>query len=283
MDNSVAKVTLEKSWVHNHFIKTKICEIIIIGKQRKVNKCRTNYGKKLYIALCIVVIYINGKQVIYLYRNIYAITFKYISFKRTAMRQHHMSDETNKNKNIIRKAPIKSGIKHLCASRAQNDALEATLSHSAQAHSAYAHPVRRMMCLKQHWVTARRHTVLMRILCAEWCAWSNTESQRAGTQCLCASCAQNDVLEATLSHSAQAHSAYAHPVRRMMCLKQHWVTARRHTVLMRILCAEWCAWSNTESQHAGTQCLCASCAQNDVLEATLSHSAQVLHSALESH
>ncbi len=34
---------------------------------------------------------------------------------------------------IIRKAPIQSGIKHICASRAQNDALEATLSHSAQA------------------------------------------------------------------------------------------------------------------------------------------------------
>ncbi len=36
-------------------------------------------------------------------------------------------------KNIIRKAPIQSGIKHLCASRAQNDVLEATLSHSVQA------------------------------------------------------------------------------------------------------------------------------------------------------
>ncbi len=32
-------------------------------------------------------------------------------------------------KNIIQKAPIQSGIKHLCISRAQNDALEATLSH----------------------------------------------------------------------------------------------------------------------------------------------------------
>ncbi len=82
-------------------------------------------------------------------------------------------------KNIIRKAPIQSGIKHLCTSRAQNDTLEATLSHSAQAHSAYAHHVRRMMRLKQHWVTACRTTVLMRILCAEWCAWSNIESQRA--------------------------------------------------------------------------------------------------------
>ncbi len=34
---------------------------------------------------------------------------------------------------IIRKATIQSGIKHLCASRAENDALEATLSHSVQA------------------------------------------------------------------------------------------------------------------------------------------------------
>ncbi len=48
-------------------------------------------------------------------------------------------------KNIIRKAPIQSGIKHLCTSRAQNDMLEATLSVSAQAHNAYAHPVHRMM------------------------------------------------------------------------------------------------------------------------------------------
>ncbi len=49
----------------------------------------------------------------------------------------------------------------------------------------------------------------------------NTESQRAGPQRLCASCVQNDALEATLSHSVQAHSAYAHPVRRMILLKQH--------------------------------------------------------------
>ncbi len=38
-------------------------------------------------------------------------------------------------KNIIGKAPIQSGIKYLCSSRAQNDALEATLSHTAQAQS----------------------------------------------------------------------------------------------------------------------------------------------------
>ncbi len=49
-----------------------------------MNKFRTKSGKKIYIALCIVVKYINGKQVIYLYRNIYAVKFKYISFKRTA-------------------------------------------------------------------------------------------------------------------------------------------------------------------------------------------------------
>ncbi len=156
----------------------------------------------------------------------------------------------------------------------------------------------------QHGVTARRPTVLMRILCAEWCTWSNTESQRAGPQCLlrilcaewctwsniksqhagpqclCASCVQNDALEATLSHSTQAHSAYAHPVCRMMHLKQHRVTVRRPTVLMRIMCAEWCTWSNTESQRAGPQCLCASCAQNDALEATLSHITQAQRSGV---
>ncbi len=64
MDNSVAKVTLEKSRVHNYFIKC-----IIIGEQRKVNKCRTKSGNKLYIALCIVVKYIHGKQVIYMLYN----------------------------------------------------------------------------------------------------------------------------------------------------------------------------------------------------------------------
>ncbi len=50
-----------------------------------MNKCRTKSGKKIvYIALCIVVKYIHGKQVIYLYRNIYAVKWKYISFKHTA-------------------------------------------------------------------------------------------------------------------------------------------------------------------------------------------------------
>ncbi len=51
-----------------------------------------------------------------------------------------MSDETKKainnlslRKNIIRNAPIQSGIKHLCTSCAQNDALEATLSQHAGA------------------------------------------------------------------------------------------------------------------------------------------------------
>ncbi len=55
------------------------------------------------------------------------------------------------HKNIIRKAPIQSGIKHLCTSRAQNDALEATMSLGALALSAYEHPVHRMMRVKQHW------------------------------------------------------------------------------------------------------------------------------------
>ncbi len=108
-------------------------------------------------------------------------------------------------KNIIMcKAPIQSGIKPLCASRVQNYALEATLSHSAQAQSAYEHPVHRMMRLRQHWVSARMPTVLMHIPCAEWCAWSNTESQHASPPHLCAFRAQNDALEATLSHSTQA-------------------------------------------------------------------------------
>ncbi len=141
----------------------------------------------------------------------------------------------------------RAGVQCLCTSRVQNDTLEATLRHSAQAYSAYAHPVCRMIrlkqhwdtaysayahpvCrmirLKQHWVTVRKPTVLMHIPCAEWCAWSNTESQCAGPQCLCTSCVQNDALEAALSYSAQAHSAYAHPVCRMMRLKQHWVSAQ---------------------------------------------------------
>ncbi len=81
--------------MHN-FIKSKISEKIIIGEQRKVYKGRTKSGKKLlYIALCIVVKYIHGKQVIYLYRNIYAIQLKYIYFLNV-MRQHHITDETKK-------------------------------------------------------------------------------------------------------------------------------------------------------------------------------------------
>ncbi len=43
-------------------------------------------------------------------------------------------------KNIImHKAPRQSSIKHLCASRAQNDGLEATLSHSVQAQRSGVH------------------------------------------------------------------------------------------------------------------------------------------------
>ncbi len=58
----------------------------------------------------------------------------------------------------------KSGIKHVCASCAQNGALEATMSHSTQGQSAYEHPVRRMMRLKQYGVTVRMHKVRMSIL-----------------------------------------------------------------------------------------------------------------------
>ncbi len=50
---------------------------------KKSEVSRTKSGKKLYIALCIFVKYIHGKQVIYLYRNIYAVKLKYIYFERT--------------------------------------------------------------------------------------------------------------------------------------------------------------------------------------------------------
>ncbi len=71
--------------MNNNFIKSKISGKIFVGEQRKVNKCRTKSGKKnIYIALCTVVKYINGKQVIYLYINIYAVKLKYIYFKHTA-------------------------------------------------------------------------------------------------------------------------------------------------------------------------------------------------------
>ncbi len=41
-----------------------------IGEQIKVNQYRTKC-KMIYIALCIVVQYMNGKKVIYIYINIY--------------------------------------------------------------------------------------------------------------------------------------------------------------------------------------------------------------------
>ncbi len=60
--------------MHN-FIKSKISGEKMYWEQRKVSKCRTKSGKKVYIDLCIVVKYIHGKQVIYLYINIYAVKF----------------------------------------------------------------------------------------------------------------------------------------------------------------------------------------------------------------
>ncbi len=69
--------------MHYNFINLKLVKQNI-GEQRKVNKCRTKSGKKLCIGLCNVVKYINGKQVIYLYRIVCAVKLKYISFKRTA-------------------------------------------------------------------------------------------------------------------------------------------------------------------------------------------------------
>ncbi len=60
MDNSAAKDTLEKSWVHNHFVKHFYLQIKV--------KCRTTSGK---IALCTVKhIYEKNKQ-IHLHINIY--------------------------------------------------------------------------------------------------------------------------------------------------------------------------------------------------------------------
>ncbi len=56
----------------------------LLGNKEKGISVGLNLVKKyIYIALCIDVKYIHGKQVIYLYRNIYAVKFKYISFKRT--------------------------------------------------------------------------------------------------------------------------------------------------------------------------------------------------------
>ncbi len=56
-DNSVAKLTLEKSWVHNNLIKSKIREKKYIGEQSKVNKCRTESGKKkIYIFILLLVL-----------------------------------------------------------------------------------------------------------------------------------------------------------------------------------------------------------------------------------
>ncbi len=41
-----------------------------------MNKSKTKSGKKIYITLCIVVKYIHGKQVIYLYININTVKLK---------------------------------------------------------------------------------------------------------------------------------------------------------------------------------------------------------------
>ncbi len=83
VDNSAAKKILKKSWGHN-FIKSKhLVKITLFsGEQIKVNKCRTESGKMLHIALCMVVKYIHEKQVnIFKYKYIYTIKLKDISFK----------------------------------------------------------------------------------------------------------------------------------------------------------------------------------------------------------
>ncbi len=66
MDNSGSKGTLEKPWVHNHFIKPS--ETFYL--QIKVNKCTTKSGKMLHFALSIVVKYIHENTFIYIYYKI---------------------------------------------------------------------------------------------------------------------------------------------------------------------------------------------------------------------
>ncbi len=84
-DNSAAKVILEKSWVHNNFIKSKKNSEITLfsGEQIKVNKCRTKSGKMLHIALCIAVKYIHETQVNIFIIYIYIYIYIYISNIKT--------------------------------------------------------------------------------------------------------------------------------------------------------------------------------------------------------
>ncbi len=81
--------------MHNHFLKSKISEINI-GEQRKGNKCRTESVKIIYCSLycCKIHSWKTGK----IYINIYTGKFKYIFFffLNTVMRQHNITDETNK-------------------------------------------------------------------------------------------------------------------------------------------------------------------------------------------
>lgn len=58
MDNS-EKLSLEKSQVHNNFIKSEhlVKKTFLSWEQIRDNKCSTNSGKTLHIALCIVVIH----------------------------------------------------------------------------------------------------------------------------------------------------------------------------------------------------------------------------------
>ncbi len=67
-------------------------------------------------------------------------------------------------KNIIRKAPIQSGIKHVCASHAQNDALEATLSQ--RAGTALRSPHREVQSTKERDINASgaREQGVLRVL-----------------------------------------------------------------------------------------------------------------------
>ncbi len=57
-----------------------------IGNKEKWISVGLNLVIKVYIALCIVVRYIHGKQVMYLYWHLYAVKLKCIYFKHTVMK-----------------------------------------------------------------------------------------------------------------------------------------------------------------------------------------------------
>ncbi len=67
------------------FYKIKnLCKKTLLEKKEKRISVGLNLVKKKYIAFCMFLKYSHGKQVIYLYRIIYAVKCKYIYFKQTA-------------------------------------------------------------------------------------------------------------------------------------------------------------------------------------------------------